>query len=105
MDSRLKTSVDGFSQYFEERKKRLQELTTGFIQIGVRIHPLEHGGLIVILVEDSGSGFDFNARHNSTQSTQLCFGRGIILIESLCESLYFSPPGNKAEAIFRWQKG
>jgi len=101
MDSRLKEGPEGFSRYFERRERLLEELTSGFVRIGVRIHPEPQGGFIVIQVEDS-EGFDIDARPLTPGEPPLFSGRGITLVESLCESLRFLTPGNRAEAIYRW---
>jgi len=102
LDSGLKEGVDGFTHFFEHREKLLQALEEGFIRIGVRIHPLERGGFIVIQIEDSGKGFDLNKRNQSTKDNQLFSGRGITLLEGLCESVSYIEPGNKATAVYRW---
>ena len=105
MDSKLKDGEDGFKRYFEQRDRRLRELSGGFIRIGLRVHSLEKGGLIVIEIEDSGDGFDFNTRQEGFDKQQPFSGRGIKLIETLCASLHFTKPGNQAEAVYHWLEG
>lgn len=105
MDSKLKDGEDGFKRYFEQRDRRLQALSGGFIRIGLRVHSQEKGGLIVIEIEDSGDGFDFNTRQEGIDKQSLFSGRGIKLIETLCASLHFTKPGNQAKAVYRWLEG
>ncbi|MEN8167445.1 MAG: fused response regulator/phosphatase [Pseudomonadota bacterium] len=105
VDSQLKQSEGGIGRYFELRERRLRELTEGCIRIGARVHPLDKGGLIVIQVEDSGDGFDFDNWKRLPEDQQPFSGRGILLVESLCESLRFYAPGNRVEAVYRWLEG
>jgi serine phosphatase RsbU (regulator of sigma subunit) len=105
LDSKLKQGLDGFSRYFEERERLLQQSLDGHIRIGMRIHPLENGGFVVIQIEDSGSGFDFKNRDPKPVSEDSFSGRGILLIKNLCESFRYFEPGNKAEAVYSWVDG
>ena len=102
LDSKLKSSTDGFSNYMKERENRLNTLTSGQIQIELKIRPHDSGGQIIINMEDSGSGFDIEGRENKVASESEPSGRGLILIEELCESLEYHSPGNKAVATYSW---
>lgn len=77
-----------------------------------------NGGLLIIRVKDSGEGFDFQARESRKQQEAQpiryhgedapeekpnYFGRGLTLIDSICEKLIIHPPGNDIEAHFRWE--
>jgi two-component system, HptB-dependent secretion and biofilm response regulator len=102
LDSSLKQGEDGFSNYFQQREQRLQTLTDGWIRLGLRIHNQNQSGYIVIQIEDSGHGFDLH-RLNQEEILESQFsGRGILLVRSLCKKLHYSPPGNRAEAIYAW---
>ncbi len=102
LDSKLKEGMDGFVHYFEIREELLKKSIDGYIRIGLRVHPVEHGGFIVIQVEDSGSGFNFKERPRQPVNAQSFSGRGIMLVEKLCESFRYYDPGNKAEAVYQW---
>lgn len=102
LDSKLKSSSDGFSNYMKERENRLSTLTSGQIQIELKIRPHDTGGRIIINIEDSGSGFDLSERKNKMASESEPSGRGLILIGELCESLEYHEPGNKAVATYSW---
>jgi hypothetical protein len=104
LDSNLKQGEDGFTRYFQHREQRLQSLTEGEIRIGLRLHNRHRGGCLVIQVEDSGRGFDSNAVVSQAIPETLFSGRGIVLVRSLCKQLHYSPPGNKAEAIYVWNE-
>ncbi len=102
LDSSLKQSPEGFSQYFNEREKRLEDLRDGWISFSLSVEHSENSGRIKIRIEDSGAGFDFDSDTAVDDSNEQLHGRGILLIRELCESLQFMSPGNKAEAVFAW---
>ena len=103
LDSSLKQSPEGFSQYFSEREKRLEDLQDGWVSFSLNVEHSENSGRIKIRIEDSGIGFDFdNDSAAAADNNGQLHGRGILLIRELCESLQFMSPGNKAEAVFAW---
>jgi serine phosphatase RsbU (regulator of sigma subunit) len=102
LDSTLKSSPDGFSRYFAEREQRLTDLESGHIQISVKTHPLENGGEVLIQIEDSGNGFDYNELQVQGPAKSVPSGRGIQLLSKLCDSLTYHPPGNRVEAVYSW---
>jgi CheY-like chemotaxis protein len=103
LHSALKQGEDGFSAYFRQREHRLNALTEGEIRISLRIHNMHGGGYMEIEVEDSGRGFEFQKLVPSEVPGEIFSGRGIMLVNSLCKQLSYSPPGNKAEAIYAWK--
>ncbi|MEJ2620564.1 MAG: SpoIIE family protein phosphatase [Candidatus Thiodiazotropha sp.] len=104
LDSSLKQGENGFTDYFQQREQRLNNLTQGCVRINLRIYCQENGGYIIITIEDSGKGFDYNQHKNKAPNDQLYSGRGLLLVESLCKQFYFFEPGNKAEAIYAWEQ-
>ena len=104
LDSAMKHTQDGFTQYFTEREKRLKKLSEGFIRIYLRSRSTSDGGEIVITISDSGSGFDYKHYQCNNSDNSRLFGRGLQLINELCNSLEFTAPGNKVEATYSWTK-
>lgn len=103
LDSAMKSSPEGFSAYFAEREKRLATLNHGFIKIHIQTHNTTQGGKTIILVEDSGNGFNLKLINNSdTHNEEKLCGRGIHLLNSLCESVRYEEPGNRVEVIYSW---
>ena len=102
LSSEIKMTSNGFTRYLQERERRLATLDSGTISISLKIQPSLNGGKIIIYMEDSGSGFDYKNRCVASD-TALC-GRGLMLIEGLCESLEYHDPGNKVTAIYSWSK-
>lgn len=97
LDSTLKRSTDGFFEYFEMRMSRLEELQAGSIKVSVDYSPKHKS--ITLTVEDSGDGFDYTNTNSATESDS--FGRGIPLIQALCQSVEYSKGGTKVKAIFK----
>ncbi len=106
LTSALKGDPKGFEAYFKERERRLEALTSGQIIFHVSVEQLEDIRSIQFRVEDSGPGFDYsefvNLQHHSENQYS---GRGILLINELCESLSYHGKGNIAEAIYSWKTG
>jgi len=103
LDSSLKHSIDGFSTYFTEREKRLENLTEGQVRIAIILKYTQSGGRIHITVEDSGRGFDCAPEKQSdTPDLAVNSGRGIFLLKELCESVIYHAPGNKVEVVYAW---
>ncbi len=105
LSSQLKSTPQGFAEYYRLRKEGLEKLTDGWVVIDFE-HRLEgDGGVLTIRFADSGPGF---VKAQDVQQTAdghlhpLYFGRGLQLINSICEQLNITLPGNKIEAVFRW---
>ncbi|MCG7983831.1 MAG: SpoIIE family protein phosphatase [Candidatus Thiodiazotropha lotti] len=104
LDSSLKQGENGFTDYFQQREQRLNNLSQGCVRINLRIYSQDSGGHIIITIEDSGKGFDYSNHIKDSSNDQLYSGRGLLLVESLCKQLHFFEPGNKAEAIYAWEQ-
>ena len=104
LDSKLKADPAGFALYFKEREERLKSINKGHVIFHLAVEQNEGSRSIMIRIEDSGIGFDFEQHlsGNAVNPTGLC-GRGIILVRDLCESLNFMGKGNIAEAIYSWK--
>ncbi|MCJ8321486.1 MAG: SpoIIE family protein phosphatase, partial [Colwellia sp.] len=109
LSSTLKQSAEGFTQYFNEREKRLQNLDYGFIDISLNYFSLAEGGKVVITLKDSGDGFDSlklfknNTALEEQDIGQMLSGRGIELVNQLSDTLEFQENGTLVEAVYIWQ--
>ncbi|WP_019027910.1 SpoIIE family protein phosphatase [Colwellia piezophila] len=114
LDSSLKDSAEGFSQYFNERANRLSQLAENtlnekedHIRIALKYFPLLHGGKMVINIKDSGQGFDILevmknnsiARHDGLKLS----GRGVELVNQLCDTLEYQEHGTLVTASYIWK--
>ncbi len=106
LSSALKDSAEGFAEYFKEREHRLRNLDEGFVELQLSHHPVPNGGRVIIKIKDSGEGFDITNYYKdraiaSTQKLKFS-GRGIDLVEQLCDSLDYQENGTVVEASYVW---
>ena len=105
LDSSLKNEPEGFSLYYQERQKSLAFLEKGWIRVNMEHTPLEKGGRFAVVFEDSGPGFDYEealALSPDIDPTQFS-GRGIKIVQSLCDELEYSGTGSRVKAVYAWQ--
>ena len=98
----MKSSAEGFLEYYREREKRLDEVTEGFVCIHFTYSATIDGSTLCLSVKDSGAGFDYESRRGQELPTTGYSGRGIALIERLCKSVQYFGCGNKVEVVFAW---
>lgn len=106
LSSELKSSAEGFAQYFKEREVRLANLTTGSVSICINFYRLPDGDRVTIKIKDSGEGFNAaklleKQRVNAGTNEMQLMGRGISLLEQLCESLEYKDSGTLVHAVYR----
>jgi hypothetical protein len=106
LSSDLKSSAEGFAEYFTERERQLKKISSGFIDLQLSYFKHENGGKIVVRIKDSGEGFNhetFIVGHSkSDDNYQKLSGRGIELVKQLCESLTYQERGSLVEASYVW---
>lgn len=103
LDSQLKSSPEGFAQYYQEREMRLALLEKGQISFRLSHRPQAHGGVLGIEIQDSGRGFDYKKQGIGELRQQGSFGRGIGLVRGLTRTLEYFPPGNRVRISYHWQ--
>jgi anti-sigma regulatory factor (Ser/Thr protein kinase) len=99
----MKSTPEGFANYYVEREKRLSGLKEGSATIEIAQVAQEDGYVLKIRVRDSGKGFEPDGRPKHVETlleTPVPSGRGIDLIRSLCESLQYFNSGSMAEAVY-----
>ena len=107
LSSKLKSSPEGFAQYFNERESRLKTLDSGYVDLFLSYHPLSHGGKMFIRMKDSGKGFDIynvlkNLGNQSRQESAAYCGRGVELINQLCDTIEYKEQGTLVEVTYLW---
>jgi hypothetical protein len=99
LDSATKNWIGGFEIYMQQRIDRLAKLADGAISLSFLLHQFESRAVLDISIQDSGPGFDFNKRLTDasalSEANERVFGRGIALVNSLCEQVVYSGTGNK----------
>ncbi|SFG73186.1 ATP-binding SpoIIE family protein phosphatase [Neptunomonas qingdaonensis] len=111
LPSSLKSSAGGFTEYFAQREASLEQLESS-CYVSIHLTSVKAAGqssLLKITVQDSGSGFD-HARwldriaERADDETGLA-GRGIMLVQALCQSLIYSEDGSTVTAEYSWGDG
>jgi CheY-like chemotaxis protein len=102
LDSKLKSDPTGFEAYFQTRESRLASLDSGYVIFNLSVEQESTRRSILLRIEDSGKGFDFENHAPPTAREIALSGRGLLLIRDLCESLEFHGKGNIAIARFSW---
>ena len=106
LSSELKSSSAGFAEYYQKRQENLESLNDCFVEFELEHKPLECGGVLDMLVRDSGKGFEFSNEPKSEvelgKSGTYC-GRGIPLVKTLCRSVLHSEGGCAVSVVFEWR--
>lgn len=103
LDSKLKSSTDGFFKYFEERQQRLEALQSGFVKASFTHEATENGGRLIIRMQDSGVGFDYKGKNKNGNEKNIFSGRGIALLSALCSSVEYLGEGNRVKVVYEWK--
>lgn len=109
LSSALKSSPEGFAEYFKMREESLNNLSQDdYVQILLTHVKEGSGGRLIISVRDSGYGFDhlywLNLDPDAEEEPSIKLsGRGIILVRELCDSLEYTENGALARAVYTWE--
>ena len=104
LSSSLKSTPEGFSQYYQQRDKLLSDMKDGCIKIRFDHTPTTEGGCLYIRVEDSGKGFNYLDKIDNQHKTEGFCGRGIPLVRTICKSIQYKGEGNIVEAVIQWKR-
>lgn len=106
LSSELKNSPEGFAHYFEEKERRLKRIDSSFIKISLKHHSTTTGGMLAISLRDSGKGFEFKPWIGDDEEAAVAgnqfSGRGIKLVDDICQSLIYQENGSVVQALYRW---
>lgn len=108
LPSSLKSSAEGFSEYFAQREEGLLHLDNDhYVSIAMSIVKLQQESMLKITVNDSGVGFDhahwLEKISGPNYENPGLSGRGIMLVKELCQSLEYSYDGTKVSAEYAWR--
>ncbi len=101
LSSSLKQSADGFAEYYDQRKERLEALTDGYVRVEIQHEVSNENGKLKIVVEDSGKGFNYQALTKSAK-TEGYSGRGFPLLFKLSDEINFEKNGSKVTVIITY---
>ena len=99
LDSKLKSTADGFEQYYMLREKRLAEIDNQFIELKFS-YISGQPNKIRLVITDSGRGFDYESIQRSVIENEDSHGRGLGLLTSLCSHLEYSNQGRTVSALY-----
>ncbi len=102
LSSSMKSSSDGFAQYYQKRAESLEKLTKGHVTLTVDHRPTDDGGELMLELSDSGSGFDLESLVQPDEKNYS--GRGLPLLFKLCDSIEYFDQGTRVVAIYRWYR-
>ena len=93
-----KENEQQFEEYYKIREKKLAVLDDAFINFNFNYLPNKDGHTLSIHMEDSGCGYK---GHVAEFSTEKLHGRGLGIIDDLCESVEFSDDGTILDLIYK----
>ncbi len=102
LDSRMRATPEGFTAYYTARNERLRTIEEGSLRVVLSLLPTKTGGRFTMRIEDTGPGFDWQAKLRDLESNRAYSGRGLPLLRSLCESVRFEGNGNIVEVVYAW---
>ena len=103
LSSSIKNNPNGFIEYYNSRESALANLTDAHIRISLEHRPIKSGGELIIIVEDSGQGFDVPKSSNMLSENVNPHGRGVELVKSLCSNIEYTNSGREVRAHYEWQ--
>lgn len=104
LNSNLKDSPQGFARYYQMRSQRLALLDSGYVRLALAYRGDRSQGRLMLEVEDSGEGFDHQARV-ALEGGNNYSGRGIKLLNSLCDEVCYTGSGNAVRVYFNVDRG
>lgn len=105
IDSKMKSSPEGFVQYYAEREQALKNLQSGTILFNIEHEPFNEGGLLTLRLSHDGDGFDIESTQELLADFDVNdaqFGRGIKLVQSLCQRMDYEDFGRSVEIDYIW---
>ena len=103
LKSEMKQSPSGFTEYYRQRIERLADLSSGAITFELDYKGDQYSGVLTLTVKDSGDGFDYEKRSFDKLGHEDYSGRGLHLVDSICQSVTYHGDGNIVQAVFDWK--
>lgn len=100
LDPAKKKDPMGFVEYHNSREKKLADLKSGWVKIRLELLNQNGNENLVVRVEDSGPGYDYNKTLPALSENIGMGGRGVPLVRTICRELTYYGKGNIVEAIY-----
>jgi len=97
LDSALKGTDWGFSEYYRQLHRGRRALREGWIRIALRCRDRGGRGLLEVVVEDSGRGLPERIHSGNAYS-----GRGLPLLRAICRKVQIQPGSSRVRAVLNW---
>jgi len=97
LSSSKKVDGDQFSEYYDYREDKLQNLQNASIVFDFEYYVEDTQPYLKIRIEDSGEGFQ---GREVKASEELLHGRGLTIINSFCKNVAFSEDGRVLEVLY-----
>lgn len=98
LDSELKRTQEGLQTYLDARVERLAELRSGSVNVSAEwLWP----DRVRLTVAHDGNVFDPSTAASKLTDNNRVYGRGLALVEALCESLEHVDEGRSVVAVLR----
>ena len=97
LDSSKKVDAEKFAEYYMDREERLSSLQEGYINITIDVSYQNIETLYCFTISDSGNGFTYK-EHGFDVNFH---GRGLKIINELCNSVDFSDNGRTVRVVYR----
>lgn len=98
LKSELKNDFEGFAEYLEERESRLAQLQLND-KVELELGYEQATETLTFSVLDSGEGYVPDPKKYTSQNN--LSGRGVTLVEALCESATVVHPGNQTSVVLK----
>lgn len=98
LKSELKNDFEGFAEYLEERETRLAQLSLDD-KVVIRLVYNQATKTLEFSIVDSGKGYTPDPEKYANQDN--LSGRGVGLVQALCESVTVQDPGNQTSVVLK----
>lgn len=95
-------SGEGYMEFFEEKQRRLDVMTNGFIAVEMELDTVDGEQVLRLMLSDSGTGFDaHDLGHAAVADDAMTSGRGLVLVRTMVTRLTYNNQGNEVIALIR----
>jgi len=97
-----KEKIEDFEKFMQMRHEAIMSIEEGWLRVKLEYIPKGQNGKLIIQIEDSGSGFNYQRILVDLADNIAFGGRGLQLVRSICEEVTFHGNGNKVRAVYVW---
>jgi len=102
LDSVQKYNDHGFQAYYDQKRAMLARAMNLAIDIRISFHPEPVPGKLIISMTHNGKSSNEYSDSNPIDTGTKLHGRGMLLLENLCEEVYIHDQGREIEVVYRF---